>query len=194
MRKQGIDLRLLLSLLVLVLVAGGVALLDRRRLLRRLQRGVSGASAKFEAAGTLYARARRAAARAAQLPRPAGQHRLLSRQGRARDVPLHELPRHLPADHLEPARRAEPDGCRDRVQSTDHRRLRRPQRRHAGGRRRVPGPSRDDRPDAVPGRLRARTRRRLEGLGRRLRTRREPAAVRQPLGARSTGSPARGSG
>ena len=71
----------------------------------------------------------------AQLPGPAGHARRLSRQGGARHVPVHALPGHLPADHVQPARR--PEHARlARLAGAGHRRVGRPARRHAGLRRR----------------------------------------------------------
>jgi len=53
MRKQGIDLRLLLSLLVLVLVAGGVALLSIGGSSGASKQSAASGEVKFDAAGTL---------------------------------------------------------------------------------------------------------------------------------------------
>ena len=173
MRRQGLDLRVVLALVALVVIAGGIALLTvggssaRGRASRQ---AAGGKQADFDAQGLLSPVTRRPAAGASQLSRPAGQHRLLPGQGGARHVPVHQLSGHLPPDHLEPARRPEPDGTGGRLQSADHRRLGGPARGHAQGGRGVPRTPRDDRTHAVPDRLCSRTRARVEGVGGRLRT------------------------
>ena len=164
----------------LVIVAGAIAVVAIGGQRGEQAKHAQALAQHFDAAAVLEAGEARAAARAAQLPRPARQHRLLPGQSRAGDVPVHQLPGHLPADHLEPAGRAQHDGQRRRLQSADHRRVSRPARRHAEGGRGVPRASRHDRAHAVPDRLARGTRARVEGVGGGLRTRRPAAAVHQP--------------
>ena len=142
----------------------------------------AGGRIEFRGDGSALARADGAAARPSQLPGSAGEHRLLPGQGRARHVHLHALSRRLPADHLQPARRPEPDGPRGGLQSPDHRGIGGSARRHAAGGGGLPRPPRDDRAHAVPDWLGVSARAGMEGMGGRLRTGRPAAPARQPLG------------
>ena len=121
--------------------------------------------------------------RSAQLPRPAGHPERVSRQGRARHVPVCQLPGRLPADRLQPARRAEHARPRGLARAGD-RGVGRSTRGHGGERREVRARARDvGRMQYLIGsgaelaRMWTRVERRLHARGR-------PARARVPLGAR----------
>ncbi len=184
MRKQGIDPRLLLALLALVLVAGGVALLSVG--------GSSGNRPRTKCRAKRENRLRRRRdAHAGQAAPPLALRNYLGQpvniaSYRGKAVLVTFLYTHCPdvcpliTSNLRVAQNLM--GAAKARQSADHRRLRRPARGHQEGDRIVPRKARDDRSYAVPGRLGARTGRGLEGVGRGLRTRRQAARIRQPLG------------
>ena len=153
MRNNGLNPRVLLGLVVIVIVAGGVAVAAIG--------GQSGEQAKhaqalaehFDAAGLLTP------------AKPAPPLKLRNYLGQPVNIDSYwgkavlvtflytNRPRHSPPDHLEPARSAEPARPRWRFQGAGHRGVGRSARRHAQGGGRAFWRATADRAHAVPDRL-----------------------------------------